>query len=215
MARAKCRWQSRAPPTLGPLPQLRVRSPTDSWRTAAGHTLVVLVPSSPIALRLTRGGKLSISASSDTGSCASLRPLHGGQCLRISSEDASTSCGQNHVATSCPNTAHCLFCHGEGHQTGSCKRSHSPVAAGPPHHQPRPTKTVAVLNPCAGDVVLAVPLIHRPAPFRVCTPPNPSPDSTPEDSPSCHIIPSPNLHPPPRPCWSIHEAHSTAAPVLR
>jgi hypothetical protein len=84
----------------------------DSWRTAAGHTLVVLVPSSPIALRLTRGGKLSISASSDTGSCASVRPLHGGQCLRISSEDASTSCGQNHVATSCPNTAHCLFCHG-------------------------------------------------------------------------------------------------------
>jgi hypothetical protein len=60
---------------------------------------------------------------------------------------------QDHVAADCPNTMHYLRYHKVGHCAHSCKRPRSPKAVGPPPQLKR-LKTVGVMQPQQGDVVL-------------------------------------------------------------
>jgi hypothetical protein len=62
----------------------------------------------------------------------------------------------DHVVARCPNVPRCLWCHREGHQTRSCKRSRSLDAAGPPSRAPRPA-SVVVIHLGFANVTLAKP----------------------------------------------------------
>jgi hypothetical protein len=117
------------------------------------------------------------------------------------------------VAVVCPNPVHCLQCHWEGHQMWSCKRPQSPDAASPLHQFLRSSSGVmVVLNPRRGDIALGAPAAqprHISPPkqqlastaswapsgggassnsTRDWMPSSPVMHSTPEGSPSCHVV---------------------------
>jgi hypothetical protein len=114
---------------------------------------------------------------------------------------------QDHMAVTCTRTPCYLRCHKEGHLARSCKWPRLPDATGPPCPQ-RPT--VVVLNPRAGDIVIAAPADKRPPhPPRgegSDTLSDPSFCSMSSGSPSCHDMPSlPSSPPlPPAPLGALH-----------
>jgi hypothetical protein len=111
----------------------------------------------------------------------------------------------------CTYASRCLHCRREGHQVCACKcpRSSDSTDLPPRHKKPPP---VVVLNPTAGKVGLAASAprcmvakaagpTHPRGRMSVgsATPPGASARSTPEGSPSRHMLPSPPPPPPQEP----------------
>jgi hypothetical protein len=108
------------------------------------------------------------------------------------------------VAAVCPNPAHCLRCHREGHQAQNCKRSRSSDTVDPPRQLQKPltSDAVVVLHPRKGDLALQAPTTqpHRglspkqqPSVASLGehrTPSSQGPLATPEGSPSRHVLSS-------------------------